>query len=129
MWGTWGYWRSGSAEFVYSGGAQDRLTQWRLAPDGRLVPRPVAQAPLAFEYPGAIPVVSSNGSAAGTGVVWTVDQTGGATTLRAFDAADISHQLWSSVTDELNRFQVPTVADGKVFVGGQRHLDVYGLSP
>jgi hypothetical protein len=127
MWGTWGYWKSTDAEFVYSGGAEDRLTQWRLASDGRLVPQPVAQAPMAFEYPGAIPVVSSNGSTAGTGVVWTVDQTGGTTALRAFDAADISHQLWSGVVDDLNHFQVPTVAGGKVFVGGKQRLEIYGL--
>jgi hypothetical protein len=132
MWGTWGYWKSADAEYVYSGGAEDRLTQWRLAPDGRLVPRPVAQAPLAFEYPGAIPVVSSNGSAAGTGVVWTVDQTGGTATLRAFDAADLARQLWSGGLDSaggINHFAVPTVADGKVFVGGQAHVEVYGLHP
>jgi hypothetical protein len=162
MWGTWGYWRSPDAEFVYSGGADDRLTQWRLDPDGRLVPSPVAQAPSAFAYPGAIPVVSSNGSAAGTGIVWTIDQTagtatggtttggtatggaatGGTTTagtatLRAFDAADIGHQLWSSAaapgrdaldsTGGSNHFQVPTIAGGRVFVGGQNHLEIYGL--
>ena len=65
------------------------------------------------------------------GVVWTVDQTAGTTALRAFDAADISRQLWSGGLDgnDLNHFQVPTVADGKVFVGGQHHLEIYGLSP
>jgi outer membrane protein assembly factor BamB len=139
MWGTWGYWHSTTGEYVYSGGSTDRLTQWRLDADGRLVPQPVAQAPEAFDYPGAIPVVSSAGGAAGTGVVWTIDQTPGRATLRAFDAADIGQQIWSSATDPardgldstsgFNHFDVPTIADGKVFVGGQDHLEVYGLSP
>jgi hypothetical protein len=34
MWGTWGYWRSGTGEFVYSSGSTDRLTQWRVARTG-----------------------------------------------------------------------------------------------
>jgi hypothetical protein len=136
MWGTWGYWRGPVGEFVYSGGADDRLTQWRIGADGRLEAKPVAQAGTAFEFPGAIPVVSSNGSAAGTAVVWTVDQSAGTATLRAFDAADISHQLWRSAPGKagegaagLNHFAVPTVAGGKVFVGGTNRVEVYGLSP
>jgi hypothetical protein len=131
MWGTWGYWRSGTGEFVYSSGSSDRLTQWRVGADGRLDPTPVAQAPMPFEYPGAIPVVSSDGSSAGTGVVWTVDGTGATATLRAFDADGISLQLWSHVLDGaggLNHFDVPTIAGGRVFVGGQDRLEVYGLA-
>jgi hypothetical protein len=76
-------------------------------------------------------VVSSSGSTAGTGVVWTVDQSTGAATLRAFDAADISRRLWSGPLDNaagFNHFEVPTVADGLVFAGGATHLEVYGLS-
>ncbi len=137
MWGTWAYWKAPDAEYVYSSGSTDRLTEWKLDGTGRLVPAPVAQAPIAFTYPGAIPVVSSNGSTAGTGLVWTVDQTGGPATLRAFDAADIAHQVWTSAGDPArdaldntkgaNHFEVPTVADGKVFVGGLDHVEVYGV--
>ncbi len=130
MWGTWGYWRSGSGEFVYSGGTADRLTQWRIVPDGRLDPTPVARSATAYAYPGAVPVVSSNGSAPGTGIVWTVDQTGDHATLRAFDAADVSHELWTgAIPGGLNHFAVPTVAAGKVFVGGANRLEVFGLTP
>jgi hypothetical protein len=131
MWGTWGYWRGGgTGEFVYSGGTADRLTQWRIAPDGRLDPTPVARSANAYAYPGAVPVVSSNGSAPGTGIVWTVDQTGDHATLRAFDAADVGHALWSgAIPGGLNHFAVPTVAAGKVFVGGTNALEVFGLTP
>ena len=65
MWGTWGYWKSAAGEFVYGSGADGHPTQWRLGDDGRLITTPVARAPEAFGYPGAIPVVSSNGSTGG----------------------------------------------------------------
>ena len=134
MWGTWGYWKSPAGEFVYGSGADGHPAQWRLDANGRLITTPVARAPEAFDYPGAIPVVSSSGSTGG--IVWTVDQTTGAA-LRAYDATDLGHELWSSTADPardglgdaggFNHFDVPTVADGLVFVGDQSHLEVFGL--
>jgi hypothetical protein len=135
MWGTWAYWSQGAAtSYVYGSGASSRLTQYRLEPGGSIDPTPVAQAPLAFSYPGAIPVVTGDDGRPGSGVVWTVDQTHGAT-LRAFAADDVSKQLWSSATDqagdglepgEFDHFTVPTTADGLVIVGDQGHLEIYG---
>ncbi|WP_034271873.1 hypothetical protein [Actinospica robiniae] len=137
MWGTWAFWSQStgsSAEYVYGSGANGRLTQWRLLPGGTIDPTPVAQAPLAFSYPGAIPVVTGDRDRSGSGVVWTVDQTHGAT-LRAFAAADVSRQLWSSAGDatrdgldqgEFDHFTVPTTADGLVIIGDQGHLEIYG---
>ncbi|QMU69427.1 hypothetical protein [Streptacidiphilus sp. P02-A3a] len=135
MWGTWGYWSDGATQYVYGSGAQGELTQWRLNPGGTLAPVPVAHAPEPFAYPGSIPVVSSDGTRPGTGVLWTVDQTHGAV-LRAYDAADISRQIWTSAQDpardglepgSFDHFTVPTTADGLVFVGDQSRLEVYGL--
>jgi hypothetical protein len=136
MWGTWGYWKSTEGEFVYGSGTAGRPTEWRMNPDGTLATPPVAQGPEAYSYPGAIPVVSSNGTTPGTGIVWTIDQTHGAV-LRAFDAADIGHEVWNSAlakardgmddTGDFNHFDVPTIADGMVFVGDQSHLEIYGL--
>ena len=134
MWGTWAYFSSGTNEFVYGSGAQGPLTQWRMDRDGKLIATPVAHAPLDFSYPGAIPVTTSNGSAAGSGIVWAVDQTHGAT-LRAFAADDVSHELWDSARDksrdgmdpgEFDHFTVPTTADGLVIVGDQSRLEIYG---
>jgi outer membrane protein assembly factor BamB len=134
MWGTWAYWRGPGGEFVYGSGSGSKLTQWRLGADGRLQPTPTAQAPEAFAFPGAIPVVSSDGSRPGTGIVWTVDGSTGAT-LRAFDASDIGRELWNSDRDKardglddtggFNHFVAATVAGGEVFVGDQSHLEIY----
>jgi hypothetical protein len=134
MWGTWAYWSQGSTSYVYGSGSTSRLTQYRLKPGGTIAATPVAQAPLAFSYPGSIPVVTGNYGQPGSGVVWTVDQTHGAT-LRAFAADDVAKQLWNSAADpgrdgldpgEFDHFTVPTTADGLVIVGDQGHLEVYG---
>ena len=135
MWGTWAYWSQGTAAYVYGSGSTSRLTQYKLQPGGTIRAAPVARAPLAYSYPGAIPVVTGNDGAPGSGVVWTVDQTHGAT-LRAFAADDVAKQLWNSAADrgrdgldpgEFDHFTVPTTADGLVIVGDQGHLEIYGI--
>ena len=135
VWGTWAYWAQGSQRFVYASGAAGRLTQWRLRGDGTLDPVPVAQAPVAFTYPGAIPVTTGDQGRPGSGIVWTVDQTHGAV-LRAFAADDVADELWSSDRDaaangmrpgEFDHFTVPVTADGRVFVADQAYLDIYGM--
>jgi outer membrane protein assembly factor BamB len=93
---------------------------------------------------GATPVVSSNG--ANNAIIWLIDTSGALTTppapntpaiLRAFDANDLSKEIYYSEMAPNNRdtaglavkFTVPTVANGKVYIGTQGELDVYGLLP
>lgn len=85
-------------------------------------------------------VVSADGSTPGTAILWTTTTAAGSAmlasgTLHAFDASDISKELWNSdfngATDALGsfaKFANPTIAAGKVYVptfSGQ--LVVYGL--
>ena len=56
--------------------------------------------------------------------------------LYAYDANDVSHELYNSeqagTRDTLPtgvRFAVPTVANGKVYLGTLTELDVFGLLP
>jgi hypothetical protein len=89
-------------------------------------------------YPGPIPTVSAFGI--GQGIVWAVetDQWGdaGPAILRAYDAANVSRELYDSTqagtrdqAGQAVRFVVPTVANGKVYLGTATELDVYGLFP
>lgn len=88
-------------------------------------------------YPAPTPTVSSNGTA--NGIVWAVNtannKTNGPAILRAYDAANVSRQLFDSSTNTANqagpavKFVVSTVADGRVYVGTQSELDVYGILP
>ena len=93
------------------------------------------------DYGGLVPVVSSNGTTAGTAIVWVVqkpsqsfDQNPGTpVTLRAFDASNLSHQLFSTLggtwthASNSNANIVPTVAKGRVYVASNMQLRIYGL--
>jgi hypothetical protein len=102
---------------------------------------PFSQSSVASEYPGGSITVSSRGSAAGTGIVWAATTQSSSLvtvvpgTLRAFDAFDLSHELWNSgqnpgrdAMGNLAKFEGPVVANGRVYVPTfSNQLDVYGL--
>jgi hypothetical protein len=114
------------------------------ASTGLFNPRPVSQSSASFLERGATPSVSSNGS--GQGIVWAVDTSRwgipssvgtGPALLHAYDATNLSRELWNSAQGAANRdqagnavkFTVPTVANGKVYIGSSSEVDVYGLLP
>jgi len=88
--------------------------------------------------------ISANGNKAGTGILWATGSVEGDANrrtvpgvLRAFDATDVSKELWNSRQNagqdgigDFAKFCPPTVANGKVYVAtfsGQ--LQVFGLLP
>lgn len=106
----------------------------------------LSQSPLALQSPetlgplGATPVLSSNG--VNNAVLWLIDTSGALASpnapaiLRAYDPANLSTELYNSAMNASRdaaglavKFTVPTVANGKVYVGAQGELDVYGLLP
>lgn len=86
---------------------------------------------------GSSPTISVNGNT--DAIVWAIDNgaylTNGAAVLRAYDATNLAHELWSSDAAPNNRdqaapcvkFTSPTVANGRVYVGGESAVTVYGL--
>ena len=96
-----------------------------------------------FLFPGAVPVISADGN--NNGILWMVhaDATNqdnyvvnGPAVLYAYDASNLSTLLYNSTLAGTRdgagiavRFAVPTVANGRVYVGTQGELDVYGLLP
>ncbi len=97
-----------------------------------------SQSPETLGPQGATPVISSNGTS--NAILWLIDTSGALATpntpaiLRAYDPNNLSNEIYNSATavsrDQAGlavKFTVPTVANGKVYVGTQTELDVYGL--
>jgi Bacterial Ig-like domain (group 2) len=104
--------------------------------NGQLSGQPVAKGQPVLSVHGATVSISSNGS--NNGIVWEIDNSnhdsGGPAILRAYDAMNISNQLYDSTqagsrdtAGQALKFTVPTIAGGKVFVSTSNELDIYGL--
>jgi hypothetical protein len=119
---------------------------------------PSSQSTDTYGFPGSSPSVSSSGTT--NGIVWAMSsnaygtnnngpRAAGPALLRAYDATDLSTELWSSsqasggrdTAGNAVKFTVPTVANGKVYIGNRGtdnsngsgsifgQVNVYGLLP
>jgi hypothetical protein len=114
-----------------------------------------------YGFPGSTPSVSASGTT--NGLVWSLDSSSfctnqspscGSTVLIAYDATNVTNALWTSPQSTPGnavagaagyavKFSVPTVANGKVYVGTRGNnqgdvdtstsssgeLDIFGLTP
>jgi hypothetical protein len=87
---------------------------------------PVSSTTLQFGYPGATPTVSSNGTT--NGIVWAYERNAlGHAHLHAYDATNLKTELFhSAVIGSAVKFAVPTVCNGKVFVGTANSIAAFG---
>jgi hypothetical protein len=145
-WSAPAYWKGQTAAYVYySGvlrdvvnGVGDNLKMYTLS-GGMLSTLPAAQSPNIFPV-GSTPSVSANGAT--DGIVWAIERQDNfnqkpgnrPAVLYAYDATNVARELYNSsqagTRDQAGpatKYQVPTIAGGKVYVGTQTELDVYGL--
>jgi PQQ enzyme repeat len=116
---------------VYYGDVGATLKSFAIS-NAKLAAAPQSQSATQFTYPGTAPSVSANGTS--NAIVWAHENTDPAV-LHAYDAANLAHELYNSNQAAGNRdhfgtgnkFIVPTVADGKVFVGTTSGVAVFGL--
>jgi hypothetical protein len=122
---------------IYFGGVNDYLKAFTLS-SGVLSSTPSSHAPSSFGFPGATPSVSANG--ASNGIVWALQTTAWATNgpavLHAYNATSLASELYNSnqilARDKPGaavKFSVPTIANGKVYVGAQQQISAYGILP
>jgi hypothetical protein len=140
--GTEAYWNgniySGGTDpgpTTYRGGAGNSFTAYSFL-KGLLSTTPTSESVEQYSYPGPTPSVSANGTT--NGIVWVVktDSIGslGPEALIAYNADNVGQTLYSS-NDNLARdspggyieYEVPTIANGKVYVGASGEVSVYGL--
>ena len=130
LWSMPGYWNGN----VYVWGSGDHLKAFSLTA-GALSASPTSQSGETSGFPGSTPVISSNGNV--DGIVWVVESdaytSSGPAILRAYDATNVSSLLYASNLtsgrDTLGpavKFVVPVVTNGKVYVGTQGQVDVFG---
>lgn len=107
---------------------------------GVLSSQPTSQTPEKFNWPGPNPTVSSNGTS--NGILWAVDASSYASrcceVLHAYDATNLGNELFNTNqtgcgpvnNNQLGgaiKFSVPTVVNGKVYVGDASQLSVFGV--
>jgi hypothetical protein len=146
-WSDPAYWQGPSAENIYYSGMTsesgngDYLKQYSLT-NGAVSSAPVAQSTNLFPV-GSTPSISSNGT--GNGILWAIERKDilsalpgtHAAVLYAYNASNVAQVLYNSSQSKqlrdqggcANKFQVPTIANGKVYVGTQNELDVFGELP
>ncbi|HEV8017918.1 MAG TPA: hypothetical protein VGP32_05100 [Steroidobacteraceae bacterium] len=116
---------------VYYGPAGGALVAFAVHA-AQLAGAPSSSTATSFTYPGTAPAVSANGTS--NGIVWAHENTNPAV-LHAYDAGNLAHELYNSSQaaggrDQFgagNKFITPAIADGKVFVGTQTGVAVFGL--
>jgi len=132
VWGNFAYWNGPNGQYVYVAGSSDHLKAFSVT-NGMLSTSAKSQSPESWSFPSADPVVSGNGTIAGTGIVWAIDPNA---VLRAYDAGNLSTELYNSAQntgrdglDSYVKFTVPTVANSEVFVGTKATLTIFGELP
>ena len=135
-----GYWSSASYwnGNVYFCGRADFLDQYSLT-KGLLSTSPIFQSPTQL-ISGSTAEISANGSS--NGIVWALERLPKVNNhfppgiLHAYNAANVSQELYNSnqagtrdVPGPGITFSIPTVMNGKVYLGTGSELDAFGLLP
>jgi len=139
------YFKGASTEFIYIWAENDKLRGLPFNRSSNLIDA-AKQVFRTTTGPtgqnGAVLSVSSNGSLDGTGILWAsyaasgdAEHTVSPGILRAFDANDITKELWNNNAQtaadrsgNYAKFAAPTIANGKVYLPTfSNQVGVYGL--
>jgi hypothetical protein len=131
LWSMPAYWNGN----IYLWGNGDHLKAYSIA-NGAVSSSPTSESGESSSFPGSTPAISANGTS--NALVWAVESdaytSDGPAILRAYNATNVSQLLYgsnlTSGRDTLGpavKFVVPVVTNGKVYVGAQKEVDVFGL--
>ena len=129
------YYGNGShSGFIYVDFQGEPLRSFAVS-NAAINPTPSSHSSEIYANRGGGSSVSSNGTT--DGILWALQAGTGAAdeTLRAYDASNLGAELYNSaarVSDSPGigvKFTVPLVANGRVYVGAQNQVVVYGLLP
>ncbi len=126
------YWNGPTNQFIYTWTGSDVIKAFKF--NGfTFQTTPLSQGSTTQSRPGGTSL-SANGNLAGSGIVWGIESGSGGT-VHAYDATNVSHELWNSQQnsgrDSLGsyvKFASPTIVNGKVYAPtGANKLVVYSL--
>lgn len=118
---------------LYYGAAYNVMRAFPMT-NAKLATSPSSQTAATFNFPGATPSISANGTQ--NGIVWAAESNlNSAAVLHAYDAADLSHELYNSNQASAsrdafgngNKFITPMIVNGKVYLGTQNGVAIFGL--
>ncbi len=114
---------------VYFGPEGNNLLQFTFT-DAKLSKTPTSKSAASFTYPGTTPSVSANGSL--DGIVWAIEHSDPTDVLHAYDATDLTHELYNSNRQRdqfgtASHFGTPMIVNGKVYVGTSDSVVAFGL--
>jgi hypothetical protein len=118
---------------LYYGAVGDALKAFPMT-NAKLAATASSRSAISFPYPGTTPSVSANGTQ--NGIVWALESSMTAPgVLHAYDATNLVHELYNSgqaasgrdSSGNGNKFITPLVVNGKVYVGTQTGVAVFGL--
>jgi hypothetical protein len=132
MWSSPAWWNN----TLYIGGQFDNLKAFSFdVIMGKFNASPSSQTATTYGFPPATPSISANGNS--NAILWAIQTEGYSSgkpeILHAYDATNLAKELFNSTQGSGNgaggavKFAVPTVANGKVYVGAVGRLNVYGL--
>ena len=118
---------------IYYGADGDSLKAFPLE-NALMATTPSSQSTARFPHPGPTPSISADGTR--NGIVWAVESSlNSAGVLHAYDPTNLAHELYNSNQaangrDSFgngNKFITPMIVNGKVYVGTQNGVAVFGL--
>ncbi|HEY3973835.1 MAG TPA: hypothetical protein VGM18_12585 [Candidatus Sulfotelmatobacter sp.] len=134
------YWTNGTTQWVFNGADGDPIRAYTVSSAG-VSTNGVLASSYVFSN-GVSPAISANGTT--NGIVWALERVEDPdhlpgflpALLHAFDATTLT-ELYTSgqaaggrdTAGPSVKFQVPMIANGKVYAATQTELDVYGLCP
>ncbi|MFZ3265756.1 MAG: pyrrolo-quinoline quinone [Terriglobales bacterium] len=119
---------------IYYGAVGDHIRAFAFNSSAQLNSTPQSETSTSFGFPGATPSIS--GSSKADLILWATANTSPAV-LHAYNASNLAVELYNSNQasggrDQFgngNKFITPMIANGKVYVGTQTGVGVFGLLP
>jgi mono/diheme cytochrome c family protein len=121
---------------IYYQGAGDVMKAFAIA-NGAITPAPVSSATTSFGALGGTPSISANGT--NNAIAWAIQSdafaSGGPAVLHAYNATNLALELYNSSQNSARdnpggaiQMTTPTVVNGKVIIGAQYEVSIFGNS-